>query len=210
LEALADEAFSALGMAARVGSAGRAAAAPLDAAAALVREGDAWAMTFGGRTVRIRHAKGIADLAVLLGRPGREVHVRELAGVPAEPRGRASEPVLDATAVARYRARLTDLESDVEEADRHGDLGRAAAYRAERDALVAELTAAFGLGGRPRAAGPDPDERLRKAVSARVKAGIDRLESLHAPLGRHLRNSVRTGVWCCYAPERAIKWRIRP
>jgi len=59
-----------------------------------------------------------------------------------------------------------------------------------------------------RSAGSDPDERLRKAVSARVRSSIDRLEALHPLLGRHLRNSVRTGLWCSYQPERPVAWEV--
>jgi hypothetical protein len=79
---------------------------------------------------------------------------------------------------------------------------------AERDALVDELQGAIGRSGRVRAAGPDPDERLRKAVSARVKASIERIAALHPALGRHLRSSVRTGYWCAYEPEQPTPWRV--
>jgi hypothetical protein len=176
----------------------------------LVHDGDTWAFTFDDATVRVKHAKGIADLAVLLSQPGREVHVRALEGL--EGTGsvavQSSQPRLDDEAVARYRQRLRDLEDELDEAERYADAGRASRLAAERDALVDELTKAFGLGGRRRAAGADPDERLRKAVSARVKASIDRLETLHTALGRHLRSSVRTGYWCCYEPERPTTWTV--
>jgi hypothetical protein len=158
--------------------------------------------------VRVRHAKGVADLAVLLAQPGREVHVGTLAGAGDVVRRSSTQAALDETAVAQYRQRLRDLEDDLDEADRHGDLARAERVAPERDALVDQLTKAFGLGGRARSAGSDPDERLRKAVSARVKATIDRLERLDPALGRHLRNSIRTGFWCSYQPERAISWEI--
>jgi tetratricopeptide (TPR) repeat protein len=175
--------------------------------AALGRDGDTWLFTFEGTSTRIRHAKGVADLAVLLARPGREVHVRELEGAMS-PRAAGAGPVLDEQAVAQYRRRLHDIEEDLDEADRHADLERAAALAAERDALVSELTKAFGLGGRARLAGSDPDERLRKAVSARVKATIDRLDDLHPRLAAHLRRSVRTGFWCAYEPERPVSWDV--
>jgi hypothetical protein len=116
--------------------------------------------------------------------------------------------VLDATATAQYRQRLRDLEDDLDEAERYGDAGRSARLATERDALVDELTKAFGLGRRARSAGGDPDERLRKAVSARVKSAIDRVERLHPALGRHLRNSVHTGFWCSYEPERPVRWSL--
>ena len=190
------------------GALGVATAPREQAGAALARDGDTWVFTFEGTSARIRHAKGVADLAVLLARAGREVHVRELEGANGFPRSANAGTALDDRAVAQYRQRLQDLEDELDEADRHSDAGRAATLAAERDALVAELTSAFGLGGRRRSVAPDPDERLRKAVSARVKATIERLDDLHPPLARHLRRSVRTGFWCAYEPERPVTWHV--
>ncbi len=182
-------------------------AAAATAMAALVREGDGWTFTYEGMTVRVRHAKGVADLAVMLANREREVHVRTLEGVDGLPASTA-QPALDDEAVAAYRDRLHDLEVELDEADRHADVERAAKLAVERDVLIDELTRNLGLGGRRRSAGSDPDERLRKAVSARVKATIDRLEDLHPALGRHLRHSVRTGYYCSYVPERPVTWHV--
>ena len=46
----------------------------------LWREGDHWALRYRGREARVRHAKGLGYLAVLLEHPGAEIHVLELAG----------------------------------------------------------------------------------------------------------------------------------
>jgi hypothetical protein len=46
-----------------------------------------WVLTRDDVTVRVRHSKGIADLAVLITRAGTDVHVREL-----EPVSRAAAP----------------------------------------------------------------------------------------------------------------------
>lgn len=174
----------------------------------LTRVGDSWAFTWEGETIHVRHAKGVADLAVILERGGREVHVRELEGAAAAGPSTSRQPALDDTAVQQYRQRLVDLEEDLDEADRHGDADRAARIAAERDALVEQLTAAFGLGGRARSAGSEPDERLRKAVSARVRASIDRIAVLHPSLGRHLGAAVSTGFWCSYRPENRTEWTV--
>ncbi len=176
--------------------------------AALAREGDTWVFTFDGTTARIRHAKGVADLAVLLARPGHDVHVRELDGAGHLRRSEGAEPSLDDIAVGQYRHRLRDLDDELDEASRHADSGRAEKLAVERDAIIEELSKAFGLGGRRRRVGPDPDERLRKAVQARVKATIERLDELHAPLARHLRSAVRTGFWCSYQPEPSVTWKV--
>jgi hypothetical protein len=172
-----------------------------------VRQGDSWTVSWQGVAVQVRHAKGIGDLAMLLEAPGHDRHVRELEGGP-RPAAGGSVTVLDATALAQYRRRLRDLEADLDEAHRFADAGQAARLSTERDALVAELTRAVGIGGRGRRAGSDPDERQRKAVSARVKASIERIEALHPPLGRHLRASIRTGFWCAYEPEHPVAWHV--
>ena len=44
----------------------------------LWREGDHWALRYRGREARLRHAKGLGYLAVLLEHPGAEIHVLEL------------------------------------------------------------------------------------------------------------------------------------
>lgn len=178
------------------------------ATAGVVREGDTWAFTFDGTTVRVRHAKGVADLGVLLSHPDRPVHVRTLEGIDGTLAPGAGDVVIDDEAVRQYRKRLHDLEEALDEAERHADRGMSERLANERDALVDELTKAFGLGGRRRRGPGDPDERLRKAVSARIRASIDRLEGLHPPLGRHLRHSLHTGYWCSYEPEQPVEWTV--
>ncbi|MCE0765670.1 hypothetical protein LWC35_22590, partial [Pseudonocardia kujensis] len=187
-----------------VGTAGPS-AGPTAGPAEFRREGELWALSYAGRTVRLRNSKGLRDLAVLLARPGREVAVHELAGVPA-PDG-SGLVLADRTAVAAYRTRLRDLDEEVEDAAATHDPERSARATAERDALIAELAAVTGLGGRPRTAGSDV-ERRRKAVGNRVRAAVDRVAAVHPELGRHLRASVHTGTFCRYDPEHAVTWRL--
>ncbi|HEV3364682.1 MAG TPA: hypothetical protein VG795_11210 [Acidimicrobiia bacterium] len=178
----------------------------------LRREGDVWALTWDGHTARVRHSKGVADLAVLVARPGMEVHVRELdpdVGRLA-PRAPTGEAVLDGRAVAEYRSRLVELEQDLAESEDAADLERAGRLRVERDFLLAELGAAFGLGGRARPAVGDVDDRLRKAVSARIKDAVRRIAEVHPTAAHHLRHSVHTGFWCAYRPERPTLWQVDP
>ena len=77
---------------------------------------------------------------------------------------------------------------------------RAAELEAERDAILGELRAATGLGGRRRALGDD-GERARKAVTARIRESIARLRQLDGSLADHLELTVRTGSTCVYAPD---------
>ena len=53
---------------------------PRSTTAALRRDGEVWSVRFAERTTRLRHRKGIDDLAVLLARPDEELHCLELIG----------------------------------------------------------------------------------------------------------------------------------
>jgi hypothetical protein len=87
------------------------------------------------------------------------------------------------------------------------DTGSAQRARGERDFLAAELTGALGLGGRSRRTG-HPAERARSTVTRRIREALSRIEHAHPDLGRHLRQSVRTGVFCAYEPEQQVTWDL--
>jgi tetratricopeptide (TPR) repeat protein len=188
------------------------------------REGDVWTLAYGDRAVRLKDAKGLRDLAVLLRRPGTEVHCSELlaAAEGAMPGARSKRDwaeaglaqgtaggyeVLDRQAQEAYRKRLVELREELEEAEDANDIERAARARSEMDVLAGELASALGLGGRSRKTG-DPTERARKAVTERIRAVIKRIEQTHPPLGHHLRHSIRTGAFCSYRPEVPMDWSL--
>ena len=166
-----------------------------------------WTLSYGGRSVRLRDSKGLHDLAALLARPGRDVAVHELTGAPAGV-GNGAFELADRTAIDAYRRRLVHLEDERAEAEAMHDPARAELAATERDALVEELAAVTGLGGRARRAGSDA-ERMRKAIGNRIRQALGRIEAVHPELGRHLRASVRTGTFCRYEPDRAVRWQLR-
>ncbi len=183
-----------------------------DAANVLRRDGDVWTATFDGRTVSLRDAKGLRDLAVLLPAPGREVAATDLAaGVSGELASAVAalgaDPILDDRALTAYRARLAELDHELAEADAHNDIERSSRLAAERDALIGELAYATGLGGRRRRLG-DATERARTTVTARIRAAIGRIERAHPELGQHLRASITTGAWCAYRPAETVRWDV--
>lgn len=187
--------------------AGPRTASPAPEAHLFRNEGDVWALRFAGSEARVRTSKGMQDLARLLGAPGREIAAVDLvASGPALPGNDLGEKI-DATARAAYKARLAELETAMEDADRAGDAERSAQVQAEHDALMHQLRSAYGLGGRPRRQG-DPAERARTAVTARIRDAIRRIEAVHPELGRHLDRSVRTGTLCTYDPDRPVHWAL--
>ncbi|MFE2263112.1 ATP-binding protein [Streptomyces griseosporeus] len=189
---------------------------PADDPPFFLREGTLWHLRYAGRDARVPDCKGLRDIAVLLARPGRPVPAVELAApggprpAPApdglHPEGDTGE-ILDATARTAYRRRLRELEEEAEEADTAGDGPRSERIAVERDALVAQLSAAYGIGGRVRRSG-SPVERARTAVTARIRAAVRRIAAVHPELGRHLDSAVRTGTLCVYQPENTPAWRV--
>jgi hypothetical protein len=192
-------------------------------------EGEYWTVALGDETVRVRDSKGMRLLAVLLRRPGDEVHsldlVRTADGAPG-PQGDDADAAsaveaglrvdggsaptfaIDAHAETAYRARVHELGLEIAAAERAGDVDRATRAEDERDALLAELAAARGLGGRRRVAG-SAGERARLNASRAIRAAVDRIEAGAPGVGRHLRLTVRTGLFCVYEPDpRApVAWR---
>ena len=184
-------------------------------------DGEYWTVCFEGRVVTLRDSKGMRDLRALLADPGRERHVLDLWWEAAPPRAgggvgpgvvgegglgvaAAAPAVLDETARGRYRRRLAELEDVIAQAQSAVDPAADEA-RQEREWLVDELAAAYGLGGRDRRI-PDEVERARKAVRRRISDALTRIGTADPHLGKHLRHSIHTGVYCSYAPERDVRW----
>lgn len=187
-------------------------------------EGEIWTIS-GVETVRLKNRKGLQYLATLLERPDVEIHSIDLVGGPvdAAARGRSgggedvavaadagdAGELLDASAKAAYRERVTELREDLEEAERFHDVERAARAREELEFIGQELARAVGLGGRDRKAG-SAAERARVNVTRAIRGAVKAIAEHDARLGHHLERSIRTGVFCAYEPGPAgpDTWRV--
>jgi tetratricopeptide (TPR) repeat protein len=163
----------------------------------LRQDGETWLLTASGRTTRLRHSKGLAQLAMLLANPGQEISAVELAGGVRGPS--IPDPILDQAARRAYRQRLAELDGALGRAAARGDAACAEDLEAERAALVAELKRAAGLAGRPRGFS-DEAERARVNVTRTIRQALDRILAADPEAGRHLLGAVRTGIRCVYQP----------
>lgn len=209
---------------ARLGAVEGAAEVASRATASLRKTGDSWTLAFGGHRFELGDALGLYYLAQLLQRPGDEIHVTELVASAIGPgltrlRKKASSvgaelsttdlghagEVLDRRARLEYEQRLGELASELERARACDDPEGAAAIEEEAAFLKRELGAGFGLGGRVRKAA-DVNERVRKAVTNRLRDTVNRIRARHAELAAHLDRSLRMGAFCSYAPDVAVAW----
>jgi predicted ATPase len=192
--------------------------------AVLRREGEYWTLVYAGSSARIRDARGLRLIALLVASPGRDFPAIDLAAWPAPPppagtvtravaraegleplEGRGGGEAADARALAAYRERLALLREEVDEAERFNDPARAARAREEIDRLADEIASASRRGRRRR--GSDA-ERARLSVTKAIRYALRKVERAHPPLARHLAAAVKTGVACRYepGPGAPIRW----
>lgn len=195
-----------------------AADAPEPVGFALVDHDGWWELVAGDARVRVPSTKGLRYLAELVRGPGIERHVLDLvdrvegvaAGGAIDRRaiGDAGE-VLDHTARDAYRRRIEQLQAECDDLVEAGDLDGAEARQAELDQLVAQLAAAFGLGGRQRRASSTV-EKARLNVTRAIRTAIRRIEEVLPDGGALLDREVRTGTYCAYEPGAgAVRWIVQ-
>ena len=173
---------------------------------------------------RTRLAAALARAWAYSGQPARAAGFAAEAQADAERRGDPTllADALDAQLAVHWgpdqfadRLRLTDrLEeatahvTDVEaRLSAHADLAREQRLDREREALLDQLRAATGLGGRARVA-VGTHERARVAVRKAIAAAIDRITAVDPSLGRLLIDTISTGATCRYDPDpdRPTRW----
>ena len=198
--------------------------------ATLRRAGDVWTLEHSGGTVRLRSTRGVRLLALLLERPGVDVHSLDLVaavdgsatiGPPIEHSGGQETggrfgvqgdagPPLDARAKADYRGEIKRLEGQLAKAEARRDEAAAKQARKELQFVRRELERAHGIGGRDRPTGSHA-ERARLNVTRAVRTTLTKIAGYDPPLGAVLQRCVRTGTYCCYQPDprRPLYWTVR-
>jgi len=196
------------------------------------REGEYRTVRHEGPAARLKYTEGLRCLARLVADPGREFHPADLEAADSRaewlapyvaPGGADELPVrpdlgdvgeLDARAKAAYRARLDELEAELEEAERFNHPGHAARASAGRHFLVNELARAVGLGGGDRRAASHA-ERAMLNVTRAIRAAMVKLARASPSLGRNHAATIRTGRYCFYTPDPrapdhlgSVTWRV--
>jgi hypothetical protein len=153
--------------------------------------------------------RGLEHLHLLLSHPGAEVPALRLAGGAETVDQSGLGEVIDPQALAAYRRRLAEIDTGLDAADASGDAGVGAKLTAEREALLAQVAAATGLGGRARTYGSSA-ERARVTVRKAIATALDAIHGADPVVARHLTTHVRTGLRCCYEPDpdAPVEWRL--
>ncbi len=173
------------------------------------RQGRTWLVAYGSESRTIQHLKGMDYICHLLRNPDDEVHAITLrsaaAGRQGTPAAGSAGEILDSEALGNLRRRIAEIDQDLAEAEANHDLGRPPALQEEREALLAEVRRATGLGGRQRQAASDR-ERARQSVTQAIRRALEAIKKDHAALWRHLRKSLKTGEVFAYRPDDETPW----
>ncbi len=195
--------------------------------ARLHRAGDIWTVEYEGGRLHLSDRRGVRLLALLLERPGTEVHCMHLIAAvegtaaigPSIERSDAHEiglgiqrgtgPALDDQAKREYRDRIERLEAELDRARTRRDERAAGRVASELDFVRAELARGLGLSGRDRQPHDDA-ERARLSVTRALRSAIKRIGTSDPQLGERLDRCVRTGAYCVYDPgrERPLRWVV--
>lgn len=167
-------------------------------------EGDLWEVAFDGNRVQIPDLKGYHDLSRLLAKPHTPVHCTELMEAKTIQKG---EPVFDEKAKKTFQKRILQLQEEIENAEAAMDDERLAVFQEEYEQLLEHLSQSIGKGGKARKL-DDTIEKCRTAVTWRIRNAIKKISVAHPALGKHLNLSIKTGVFCEYAPEHQMEWTI--
>src|SRR5207249_3436029 len=148
-----------------------------------------WEVVSGGERTVIADSLGMRYLARLLGQPHRNIAAADLAGSGVD---QLRQEVVDRTAIQNYRRQISELRSDIDEADEAADVERASRLRLELDQLVTHLEGQMRLGHRSRQFA-DNGERARTAVQKAIRRAIERIRAGAPCAGERLAVMVHTG-----------------
>ncbi|WP_020473429.1 hypothetical protein [Zavarzinella formosa] len=170
----------------------------------------AWEYRFAeGEFVILLAGKGAAYLHMLLSSPRQPLSAVDMACRVAKHKeryalGDAGEKT-DHEALSTYRARLIELNEELDEARENHDFGHQERLQEEIEQLAAEIKTAKGLGGRLRKDSNDR-ERVRKAVGGALKRVRDEIAKDSPSFAEHLKASIQGGKNPCFWPADDIKW----
>jgi non-specific serine/threonine protein kinase len=184
------------------------------------KDGEIWTISFEGKTVRVRHLVGMGYIADLLRHPRTEIEAATLGASirgDLKPPGEVENetivevsasmsgmPMADAEAIRQVKAALVTRQDEL--ADTSEDDGPARTQlQDEISKLEHYLSSAEGHRGQIRKTG-GVSQRSRSRVKHAIDRAIDKIKVQHPSLGKHLKDSIRTGTSIVYMPTDVPDW----
>jgi hypothetical protein len=184
------------------------------------REGTVWALTFDGRTVHVGDITGMGYIADLLRHPRSAIEAAVF-GVPIQsysgmPVGTDDEritkatalmpgiPMADAKAIKTVKVALAERLAQLTRAPK-GSSELRTELEDEISKLRNYLSGVKGHRGKARISG-GVAQRARSRVKHSIDRAREKITKQHPSLGRHLKDSIKTGTSIIYLPTEVPDW----
>jgi hypothetical protein len=168
-----------------------------------MRDGRVWRIRFQDRPASIPDRKGCLPIAKLLKTPGQAISAIILeGGDPGAVASLSFQSAMDNPAFAASRKRLSELATEIREAEKDQNEEEHKQLEAEKQQILGELKRASGKDGRKRRLGGEPPER---EAAKRVEQNIlnvakDLADELPA-FAEHVKNHIhKQGGTLIYQP----------
>ena len=168
-----------------------------------------WTLAFEGKTVHVPDALGVGYIAELLRTPQVAVEAAQLAGVSAESSKLAALPgipLADETTIKAVRNELAAKKAEVARLQK-ADWARKGVLVEEISKLEKYLGEVGTHQGQARKVSGTA-QRSRTSVTNAINRAIDHISGQHPDLGRHLKDSIKTGTAPIYAPSVVPDWHF--
>jgi hypothetical protein len=197
------------------------------------RDGECWAIQFEGESFPLTDSVGLFYIQYLLREkqrnPGQLVHATTLKLASMKfnrPSGTAEQSsavaeicndhmsarpasdsgnVLDPTAWEGVQQQFHELNRELADAERENDPDEIARIKEEKQQLARSVSEAIGPDGQVRKLG-NQEIKDSKAVGNAIRRALESIETRSPALFRHLANTIKSGVFCSYQPDRAVDW----
>jgi len=173
------------------------------------KDGETWALSFNGNAIHIRDMLGLGYIAELLRKPGFAIEAAALAGASVESTNLtqlSGIPMADKATIKAVRAELAAMTTELAGLQK-SDWVRKGELKQKVSKLEKYLREVETNKGRARKVAGTA-QRSRTSVTNSINRAIDRISSQHPDLGRHLKESIKTGTAPVYLSASSPEWRF--
>ena len=172
-------------------------------------EGQMWTLCYNGETIHIKPLKGLLYISYLIESPNQEYHVNELVRAADSQKNIVSfdsNEISTKKTITNYRESLSKIRKEMNKLENNvEDNIILNELLIEKDEIEKQLLQAVGLGGK-RKKFPNETNRNANSVSEAIRRSLKAINKSHHSLWKHLNNSLHTGAYLSYTPEKDISW----
>jgi len=186
-------------------------------------DGDKWTVAFNhSEPCYLKNIKGMSYIARLLDKPNESISALNLANPKSDTKlmiqGKVAEnemvssdsgepqEMIDEDALYSYQKRLTDIKSELADAEKKNDQAKQVQLNKEKEGILNQLKNTTFK--RKISKFSNDKEKARTAVTNAINRALNNIKKHNQPLYQHLDNSILCGSGFTYTPDKEINWEL--